>query len=313
MVAAVRNGRVKVAILGSGNIGTDLMYKLLKQPGPMELALLAGIEPASEGLARARSLGIEASHEGIQAVLADPELKIVFDATSASAHVRHAKALREAGRIAVDLTPAARGPYVIPPVNLTQHMDQPNVNLITCGGQATIPLVYAASRVAPLAYAEMVSTVASRSAGPGTRQNIDEFTFTTARGLEVIGGAAEGKAIIILNPADPPILMRNTVYLIPAASEFDEAAIFGSVEQMVAEVQQYVPGYRLKNPPVLDQRETPAGLKTVVVLLLEVEGAGDYLPPYAGNLDIMTASARRVGEMMAQHLLQNGSAPEMSA
>lgn len=313
MAAAVRNGRVKVAILGSGNIGTDLMYKLLKQPGPMELALLAGIEPASEGLARARSLGIEASHEGIQAVLADPELKIVFDATSASAHVRHAKALREAGRVAVDLTPAARGPYVIPPVNLTQHMDQPNLNLITCGGQATIPLVYAASRVAPLAYAEMVSTVASRSAGPGTRQNIDEFTFTTARGLEVIGGAREGKAIIILNPADPPILMRNTVYLIPAANEFDEAAIFDSVEQMVAEVQQYVPGYRLKNPPVLDQRETPAGLKTVIVLLLEVEGAGDYLPSYAGNLDIMTASARRVGEMMAQHLLQHGSAPEMTA
>lgn len=312
-MAAVSNGRVKVAILGSGNIGTDLMYKLLKQPGPMELALLAGIEPASEGLARARSLGIEASHEGIQAVLANPELKIVFDATSASAHVRHAKALREAGRIAVDLTPAARGPYVIPPVNLTQHMDQPNVNLITCGGQATIPLVYAASRVVPLAYAEMVSTVASRSAGPGTRQNIDEFTFTTARGLEVIGGAAEGKAIIILNPADPPILMRNTVYLIPAADEFDEAAIFDSVEQMVAEVQQYVPGYRLKNPPVLDQRETPAGLKTVVVLLLEVEGAGDYLPPYAGNLDIMTASARRVGEMIAQHLLQHRSAPEMTA
>ncbi|MCL4295401.1 MAG: acetaldehyde dehydrogenase (acetylating) [Anaerolineae bacterium] len=310
-MAAVSNGRVEVAILGSGNIGTDLMYKLLKQPGPMELALLAGIEPASEGLARARSLGIEASHEGIQAVLANPELKIVFDATSASAHVRHAQALREAGRIAVDLTPAARGPYVIPPVNLTQHMDQPNVNLITCGGQATIPLVYAASRIVPLAYAEMVSTVASRSAGPGTRQNIDEFTFTTARGLEVIGGAHEGKAIIILNPADPPILMRNTVYLIPAADEFDAAAVFESVKQMVAEVQQYVPGYRLKNPPVLDQRETPTGLKMVVVLLLEVEGAGDYLPPYAGNLDIMTASARRVGEMIAQHLLQHGSAPEM--
>jgi acetaldehyde dehydrogenase len=311
-MAAVSNGRVKVAILGSGNIGTDLMYKLLKQPGPMELALLAGIEPTSEGLTRARSLGIEASHEGIQAVLANPELKIVFDATSASAHVRHAKALREAGRVAVDLTPAACGPYVIPPVNLTEHVDQPNVNLITCGGQATIPLIYAASRVTPLAYAEMVSTVASRSAGPGTRQNIDEFTFTTARGLEVIGGAREGKAIIILNPADPPILMRNTVYLIPAASDFDAAAVFESVEQMVAEVQQYVPGYRLKNPPVLDQRETPTGLKTVVVLLLEVEGAGDYLPPYAGNLDIMTASARRVGEMIAQHLLQHGSAPEMT-
>lgn len=307
MATAVDSGRIKAAILGSGNIGTDLMYKLLKQPGSLELALVAGIEPASEGLAQARSLGLETSHEGIQAILDNPELKIVFDATSAYAHVRHAKALREAGRIAVDLTPAARGPYVIPPVNLTEHLTQPNVNLITCGGQATIPLVYAVSRVVPIAYAEMVSTVASRSAGPGTRQNIDEFTFTTARGLEVIGGARQGKAIIILNPADPPILMRNTIYLIPATDALDEAALIRSVEQMVAEVQQYVPGYRLKNPPVFDQRETSEGLKTVVVILLEVEGAGDYLPTYAGNLDIMTASARRVGEMMAQHLLQQAS------
>ncbi len=308
MATAVDNGRVKVAILGSGNIGTDLMVKLLKQPGHMELALVAGIEPDSEGLARARSLGIEASHEGIQAILENPDLKIVFDATSAYAHVRHAKALGEAGRIAIDLTPAACGPYVIPPVNLTEHLDQTNVNMITCGGQATIPLVHAVNRVTPVTYAEMVSTVASRSAGPGTRQNIDEFTFTTARGLEVIGGAQQGKAIIILNPADPPILMRNTIYLIPAADAFDEAAIIRSVEQRVAEVQQYVPGYRLKNPPVFDQRETPWGLKTVVVILLEVEGAGDYLPTYAGNLDIMTASARRVGEMFAQHLLEQVSA-----
>jgi acetaldehyde dehydrogenase len=303
MATVAKNGRVKVAILGSGNIGTDLMIKLLKQPGRMDLTLMAGIEPASEGLARARSLGVEASHEGIQVILANPDLKIVFDATSAYAHGHHAKALHEAGRIAIDLTPAARGPYVIPPVNLTEHLHQSNVNLITCGGQATIPLVYAVNRVAPVAYAEMVSTVASRSAGPGTRQNIDEFTFTTARGLEVIGGAQQGKAIIILNPADPPILMRNTIYLIPA-DEFDEAAIMDSVDQMVADVQQYVPGYRLKNPLVFDQRETPEGLKTVVVILLEVEGAGDYLPPYAGNLDIMTASARRVGEMFAQHLLE---------
>lgn len=307
MATVANNGRVKVAILGSGNIGTDLMVKLLKQPGCMDLALMAGIDPASEGLARARSVGVEASHEGIQAILANPDLKIVFDATSAYAHGRHAKALREAGRIAIDLTPAARGPYVIPPVNLTEHFHQSNVNLITCGGQATIPLVYAVSRVAPVAYAEIVSTVASRSAGPGTRQNIDEFTFTTARGLEVIGGAQQGKAIIILNPADPPILMRNTIYVIPAADELDEAAIIDSVDQMVADVQQYVPGYRLKNPLVFDQRETPEGLKTVVVILLEVEGAGDYLPPYAGNLDIMTASARRVGEMFAQHLLEPAS------
>lgn len=196
--------RVKVAILGSGNIGTDLMYKLLKNPGHMELVAVVGIDPKSEGLARARALGLEASHEGIAYILERPEIKIVFDATSAKAHVRHAKLLREAGKIAIDLTPAARGPYVVPPVNLKEHLDKDNVNLITCGGQATIPLVYAVHRVAPVLYAEMVSTVASRSAGPGTRQNIDEFTFTTARGLEAIGGAKKGKAIIILNPAEPP-------------------------------------------------------------------------------------------------------------
>ena len=213
---------VKVAILGSGNIGSDLMFKLLKQPGHMELALLAGIDPASDGLTRARDLGIATSAEGIKAVLADPDLKIVFDATSAYAHVRHAKALREAGRIAIDLTPAARGPYVVPPANLNAHLDEVNVNLITCGGQATIPLAYAVSRVTPVDYAEMVSTVSSVSAGPGTRQNIDEFTFTTARGLEVIGGAKKGKAIIILNPADPPIMMRNTVYVMPEANDIDD-------------------------------------------------------------------------------------------
>jgi acetaldehyde dehydrogenase len=295
-------GKIKVAILGSGNIGTDLMYKLLKQPGSMELVMLAGVDPNSEGLARARSLGVEASHAGIDAILEAPEIRIVFDATSAKAHVRHAKALRETGRIAIDLTPAARGPYVVPPVNLGEHLNAPNVNLITCGGQATIPLVYAVSRVTPVRYAEMVSTVASRSAGPGTRQNIDEFTFTTARGLEVIGGAAQGKAIIILNPAEPPILMRNTVYVVPA-TEFDEGAIFSSIAQMVAEVQRYVPGYRLKSRPVIEYRETPWGKRPVVIMLLEVEGAGDFLPPYAGNLDIMTASARRVGELFAQHLL----------
>jgi acetaldehyde dehydrogenase len=294
--------KVKVAILGSGNIGTDLMYKLLKQPAPMELVMLAGIDPSSEGLARARSLGIVASHAGIDAILEDSEIRIVFDATSAKAHVRHAKALRETGRIAIDLTPAARGPYVVPPVNLGEHLDAPNVNLITCGGQATIPLVYAVSRVTPVRYAEMVSTVASRSAGPGTRQNIDEFTFTTARGLEVIGGAAQGKAIIILNPAEPPILMRNTVYVLPA-EKFNKEAVIDSVERMVRDVQQYVPGYRLKNTPVVEPRETPWGKQSVVIMLLEVEGAGDFLPPYAGNLDIMTASARRVGELFAQHLL----------
>lgn len=295
--------KVKVAILGSGNIGSDLMFKILREPGHMQLALLTGIEPQSEGLARARSLGVNASHDGIQPILDDPEIKIVFDATSAHAHVRHAKILREAKRIAIDLTPAARGPYVIPPVNLGAHMNEVNVNLITCGGQAAIPLVYAVSRVTPVPYAEMVSTVASLSAGPGTRQNIDEFTFTTARGIEVIGGATLGKAIIILNPADPPILMRNTIYVLLGSENVDRQAIVDSVEEMVTAVQTYVPGYRLKNEPVFEVREFPEGKRTLVSLLLEVTGAGDFLPPYAGNLDIMTASARQVGELFARKIL----------
>jgi acetaldehyde dehydrogenase len=305
------SGNVKVAILGSGNIGSDLMFKILRDPGHMQLVLLAGVEPESEGLARARSLGIPTSTDGIQAVLADPDIRIVFDATSAHAHVRHAKLLKDAGRIAVDLTPAARGPYVIPPVNLGEHVGQPNVNLITCGGQATIPLVYAVSRVAPVDYAEMVSTIASLSAGPGTRQNIDEFTFTTARGLEVIGGARRGKAIIILNPADPPILMRNTIYVLLSSNEVDEEAIRVSVEAMVSAVQAYVPGYRLKNAPVFELCDTPDGRRTMVAMLLEVTGAGDFLPPYAGNLDIMTASARQVGEVFAQELLKQEHAGAM--
>ncbi len=294
--------RVKVAIIGSGNIGSDLMYKLLKQPGHMELALLAGIDPTSEGLARARALGITVSAEGLKAVLADPDIQIVFDATSAKAHVRHAKALREAGKIAIDLTPAARGPYVVPPANLQEHIDQMNVNMVTCGGQATTPMVYAVSRVTPVLYAEMVSTISSLSAGPGTRQNIDEFTETTSEALEVVGKAQRGKAIIILNPADPPILMRNTVYVMPEG-DFDQKQVTDSVQRMEAEVQEYVPGYHLKNPPVVDVFDTPWGKKPVVVMLLEVEGAGDYLPKYSGNLDIMTAAARRVGELVAQRLL----------
>jgi acetaldehyde dehydrogenase len=297
-------GKVKVAIAGSGNIGTDLMYKLLEEPGHMELAMVAGIEPESEGLKRARAEGIEATHEGIQPVLDDPEIKLVFEATSAKAHVQNAPKYREAGKIAVDLTPAAQGPYVVPTANLTEHLDEENVNLMTCGAQATTPMAYAVSRVTPVRYAEMVSTVASLSAGPGTRQNIDEFTFTTARGLEEIGGAREGKAIIILNPADPPLIMRNTVYVVPEQDEVDEEEITDSVHEVVAEVQKAVPGYQLKNGPTFDERDTPWGeKKPVIMMFLEVEGAGHFLPKYSGNLDIMTAAARKVGEGLARHLL----------
>ena len=298
-------GQVKVAIVGSGNIGTDLMYKILKEPGHMQLAVVTGIEPESEGLKRARDEGIGTTHEGIQPVLDDPEIKIVFDATSAKAHVKHAQMLKEAGKIAVDLTPAAQGPYVVPTANLTEHLDEGNVNLMTCGAQATVPMAYAVSRVTSVRYAEMVSTVASASAGPGTRQNIDEFTFTTARGLEEIGGAQDGKAIIILNPADPPLIMRNTVYVVPDAErdEVDEDAITESVNEVVSEVQKAVPGYQLTNGPTFDERDTPWGEKPVVMMFLEVEGAGDFLPKYSGNLDIMTSSARTVGEAFARHLL----------
>lgn len=296
------NAAVKVAILGSGNIGSDLMYKMLKNKGSIEIAMLAGIDPKSEGLARARSLGIPASHDGLDAILELKDVQIVFDATSARAHQAAAPKIKAAGKIAIDMTPAAVGPYVVPPVNFGEHLNETNVNLITCGGQATIPLVFGASRVTPIAYAEMVSTVSSVSAGPGTRQNIDEFTFTTSRGLEVIGGAKKGKAIIILNPADPPILMRNTIYLVPENDDVDEQVVFSSIEKMVSEVQQYVPGYRLKSEPVTDKRQTPWGTKNVIVVLLEVEGAGDFLPPYAGNLDIMTAAAYRIGDLFAQRI-----------
>jgi acetaldehyde dehydrogenase len=298
------DARIKVAIVGSGNIGTDLMYKLLEEPGHMELAMVAGIEPESEGLKRTRDEGIEATYEGIQPVLDDDEIKIVFEATSAKAHMKNAPEYREAGKIAVDLTPAAQGPYVVPVANLTEHLDEDNVNLMTCGAQATTPMAYAVSRVTPVRYAEMVSTVASLSAGPGTRQNIDEFTFTTARGLEEIGGAQDGKAIIILNPANPPLIMRNTVYIVPEENEVDEDEITNSVEEIVSEVQKAVPGYQLKNGPTFDERDTPWGeKKPVIMMFLEVEGAGHFLPKYSGNLDIMTAAARKVGEGFARHLL----------
>ena len=295
---------LRCAILGSGNIGTDLMMKI-RRSDQLELAALIGIDRASDGLARARGLGVEATADGIRWGADHPDrVDLVLDATSAHVHVRHAAVLADLGIPVIDLTPAARGPKVIPTVNLADHLDAPNLNMVTCGGQATTPIVAAVSRAADVWYAEMVSTVASVSAGPGTRQNIDEFTRTTARALEEIGGAAHGKAIIILNPADPPILMRNTVFCaLPEGT--NHQAVVDSVQRMVADVADYVPGYRLKTRPVIEEGpfDTPGGaVPHRVVVLLEVEGAGDYLPPYAGNLDIMTAAAVRVAEAKAQRL-----------
>jgi len=285
--------QVKVAVLGTGNIGTDLLFKLRRRPS-LEVAMFAGVDPASTGIARATALCVPTSTDGIDAILADDEIVVVFDASSAKAPL-----LEDAGKLTVDLTPAAIGPLVVPAVNLDEHLDAPNVNLITCGGQATVPIVRALHEVAPLRYAEMVSTISSASAGPGTRQNIDEFTYTTARALERVGGAAHGKAIIILNPADPPILMANTVMAIPESPDVDEEAIRDAVNRMVAGVADYVPGYRLKAPVSLDEQETPWGRMPVIIVLLQVEGAGEFLPKYAGNLDIMTSAAARVGELMA--------------
>ncbi len=298
--------RVPCAVIGTGNIGTDLMYKLLRSEH-LELRAMVGIDQGSEGLARARALGVEATHEGVDWLLARADdVAVVFEATSARIHAGHAPLLRDAGLRAIDLTPAGVGPAVVPPVNLGEHADAPNLNLITCGGQATVPIVAAVTRVVDVPYAEIVSTVASRSAGPGTRQNIDEFTRRTAQGLVEIGGAKRGKAIIVLNPADPPIIMRNTVYCaLPEGA--DREAVAASIERMVADVAGYVPGYRLKSPPVFDEGpfSTPGGEAPArVATLLEVEGAGDFLPAYAGNLDIMTAAAVRVGEALASRILE---------
>jgi acetaldehyde dehydrogenase len=291
--------RTAVAILGSGNIGTDLMYKL-KRSALLRPVLMAGIIPDSEGLARARQEGLATTTDGIDGLLKQKEsFAIVFDATTAAAHKQHAPLLNNAGKIAIDLTPAAVGPYVIPLVNLDEHVGAMNVNLVSCGGQATVPLVSALDELAPVEYAEIVATIASKSAGPGTRQNIDEFTDTTARGLEKIGGAARGKAIIVLNPAEPPILMRNTVYGVLA--DADEAKILRSIEAMVERIQQYVPGYRLRAKPLI-QDITNGERKKKVTLFVEVEGAGDFLPKYAGNLDIMTSAAVKVGEEIGRHL-----------
>ena len=292
---------VTAAIVGSGNVGTDLLHKLLRSR-VIEPRWMVGVDPESAGLRRAAGLGLATTVDGVDWLLAqDPLPDLVFEATSASVHRANAPRYAEAGIRAIDLTPAAVGPAVVPYVNLDVHLDAPNLNLITCGGQATIPMVYAVSRVTPVSYAEIVASVASRSAGPGTRANIDEFTRTTGRGLEEIGGAGRGKAIIILNPVKPDMIMRDTVFcsLEPGA---DRDSISAAIHARVAEVQQYVPGYRLRSEPQFDEPSALWGGKGRVAVFLEVTGNGDYLPPWAGNLDIMTAAATRVGEEIARTL-----------
>ncbi len=289
--------KIRCALIGSGNIGTDLLYKL-KRSTVLEPVWMVGIDPESEGLARARELGLKTTAEGVDGLLphmTQDRIQIVFDATSAYVHQENSDKVTTRGALMIDLTPAAIGPYCVPPVNLQAHLErrETNVNMVTCGGQATIPMVAAVSRVQPVDYAEIVATVSSKSAGPGTRRNIDEFTVTTAGAVERVGGARKGKAIIILNPAEPPLIMRDTVHCL-TESDPDEAAITQSVQQMVAEVQRYVPGYRLVNGPVFEGRR--------VSIYLEVEGLGDYLPKYSGNLDIMTASATRTAEMFAERI-----------
>jgi len=290
--------RLAVAIVGSGNIGTDLALKLMRSER-LEPRWMVGVDPASEGLRRARELGMEASAEGVDWLLAQRDRPaLVFEATSAGAHREHAPRYAAAGIQAIDLTPAALGPFVVPVVNLDEHLATPNVNLISCGGQATIPMVAAVSRAAEVPYAEIVASVASRSAGPGTRANIDEFTRTTARGVEVVGGAGRGRAIMVLNPAEPPITMRNTVFA-ALRLDADRGAIAASIARTADAVAAYVPGYRLAAEPQFDDpRDDWEGLGRVTVLL-EVEGAGDFLPRHAGNLDIMTAAAAGVGERLA--------------
>ncbi len=285
--------RIKCAIIGSGNIGTDLMMKL-EDHSTLELTMMIGIDPKSEGLALAHQMGYETTHEGIDGFVKQHEMaKIVFEATSAKAHMHNAPILKGLDKIAIDLTPAAIGPYVVPYVNLPDVLQEPNVNLVTCGGQATIPVVAAVSKVTRVPYAEIVSTIASKSAGPGTRQNIDEFTQTTARGIVSVGGAEQGKAIIILNPAEPPIMMRDTIYC--QVEEMDQESILASIHETVERIQTYVPGYRLRIDPVFYEDR--------VVVTVEVEGAGMFLPAYSGNLDIMTAAAVEVGDQFARHLL----------
>ena len=285
--------RVNVAIIGPGNIGTDLMHKIINRSKFMNLKLMVGIYADSAGLKRARDLGIEASSEGVDTVLRDKSIRIAFEATTASAHIKNAPLLERAGIRAIDLTPAAVGPYVCPVVNIDEHINCPNINLITCGAQATVVIVAAISSVTKVKYAEIVATIASKSAGLGTRQNIDEFTQTTARALEVVGKAEKGKAIIILNPAEPPIIMRNTIYTVVEEHNKDE--IVAAVEKMVKRMKEYVPGYRLRVPPIFDEEK--------VTTMVEVEGAGEFLPKYAGNLDIETSVAVAIGDRIAEKLV----------
>ncbi|MEW8189632.1 MAG: acetaldehyde dehydrogenase (acetylating) [Candidatus Thiodiazotropha endolucinida] len=293
--------KINAALIGSGNIGTDLLYKALRSDW-INPVWMVGIDPDSEGLARARKLGLKTTHEGVDGLvphMREDDVQICFDATSAYVHGENNRKVQQQGSIMIDLTPAAVGPFCVPPVNLKEHVGKRelNVNMVTCGGQATIPMVAAVSRVQPVAYGEIVATVSSKSAGPGTRKNIDEFTQTTAGAVEKVGGAKQGKAIIILNPAEPPLIMRDTVHCI-TEDEPDQAAVTASIEEMIREVQKYVPGYRLKNGPVFDGNR--------VSVFMEVEGLGDYLPKYAGNLDIMTAAGLRTAEMFAEEIL-NGS------
>jgi len=305
------NVKVKAAIIGSGNIGTDLMIKIMRHGKHVEMGAMVGIDPASDGLARAQRLGVATTAEGVEGLARLPvfaDIDVVFDATSAAAHVKNDAFLRERkpGIRMIDLTPAAIGPYCIPVVNGDEHLNALNVNMVTCGGQATIPLVAAVNRVAPVTYAEIVASISSKSAGPGTRANIDEFTETTSRAIEILGGATKGKAIIVLNPAEPPLIMRDTVYTFSMGG--DEEAIAASVHEMAAAVQRYVPGYRLKQKVQFDRvrdLKIPgigsglSGLKTSI--FLEVEGAAHYLPAYAGNLDIMTSAGLAIAERMAAH------------
>lgn len=308
--------RTKVAVLGSGNIGTDLMIKVLRLSNTLEMVALVGIDPESDGLARARRLGVPTTADGVDGLIALPgfdDVELIFDATSAAAHRANAAALEPYGKTLVDLTPAALGPFVVPTVNLEALAGTArNVNMVTCGGQATIPIVAAIARVTPVPYAEIVASISSRSAGPGTRANIDEFTETTAAAISAVGGATRGKAIIILNPAEPPLMMRDTI--VALVGDVDQEAVRRSVTDMVAAVAEYVPGYRLKQQvqftPIADEPvhtllpdDTGTGTTTRITVFLEVEGAAHYLPSYAGNLDIMTSAALRVGETLAARSL----------